>query len=340
MRSALADASEAMFVGGFVAFFFAFALILWVDACSAHGEPRSALIRRTGLPEGTSVAQAEPNDYVPASFVVGGSEAEARVVTFPKEGNGTSENEDAGTLRAEMAAVGDGASSSFDSGRWATFLCQSVVEEWPEPGPEAFRRWLLECARRYRRGGRVPEATEVAGDEKGIDWLDSATEGLPACAALVAVRLQMSDDESLTWQGLSIGDSVAVQLRFLNDTWRMVSGFPVERSAAIDGTPELSCSTASSLDQIPSVRLGSGPALPGDVWLLMTDECARWALGRAEVGEPLWSLLIDQDPAEIEAAASAARRVGAIANDDMTVACLRSITTTDMEPFEGVGGGT
>ncbi len=331
------DLPDDWIVGGFLAYLSIFALLLCLDAWMSH-RLRAALAPISGPGDAPPAAARVVGDISGSAFAGHPMTSREAFVSFPKAGNAESEIEDAGTLRPGVAAVSDGASSSFDSGRWASFLCNSVVEDWPEAGPEGFRAWLVECARNYTTHYPAPHCSPAPHPESNsatdIEWLAEATAGQPACATLLAVRLATALDGGLVWEALCIGDSVMLQLRPRGEEWTLVTGFPVERSAAIDGTPELMCSSSTTLAQVPSVRLGSGPANPDDLWLLMTDECARWALSRAELGEPIWALLAGQDRSEIETAANGARDARWIANDDMTVLCLTS--PVPLDPEKGV----
>jgi hypothetical protein len=237
------------------------------------------------------------------------------VVTFAKAGNESADNEDAAAAAPGIAVVSDGASSAFDAGRWARHLSQASVVTWPGVEPEQVRRWLL---------ARAAEFTELNGSQKADGgWLAEATEGRPACATLAAVRWIETPDGDAIWQAIAIGDSIVVQLRQSRGSWSMVTGFPAERAAAIEGTPELICSSVSGLDDVPSVRVASGAIRAGDALLAMTDECARWALGSAEAGVPIWDFLLEQDAPAIEAAVRAALSAGLIVNDDITCVRLR-----------------
>ena len=76
---------------------------------------------------------------------------------------------------------------------------------------------------------------------------------------------------------------------------------------------------SSVADGPPPVGYLEGTAAPGDVWLLMSDELARWALRGHEAGDPQWSLLATGGEPEIVAAVRAARAAGEMADDDLTV---------------------
>lgn len=68
-------------------------------------------------------------------------------------------------------------------------------------------------------------------------------------------------------------------------------------------------------------------AAVGDVWLLMTDELARWALRRHEAGDAVWTDLAGGSEADVRDLVTRARADEDVADDDMTVVRCEAVAT-------------
>jgi len=234
----------------------------------------------------------------------------ASAFSLPKEGTSQSDNEDAHGVNEALgvAAISDGASSSFDSARWARALCDAFAAAPPQLEHDRFTDWVVRTSAGYR----------AAGAASGADWWGSATSGRTSHATFVGVQVG-SAGEGIRWSALAVGDSVAVQVRRVADgAHTLVDGFPIDRSGGFSGEPWLLSSSIERAEEMPPVRVGTGSARTGDVLLVMTDELARWSLARDEAARPVWDLLVGSD-ADLAATIAAERAAGAMVNDDMTL---------------------
>ncbi len=230
-------------------------------------------------------------------------------LSLPKAGNTDAENEDAFAVSPDRGrvAVSDGASSAYRSGEWARTLCAGFVESGVAVDPEAIAEWLLSQAHTFQRAR--------SGD---AGWWDVEAAGRGAFATLVAVEFH-AGVSAPAWRAVAVGDSVLIHLRPRGDGYVLVAGFPIESGEAFTSTPALVASTLTSRTALPTLRFAHGHAAPGDRWLALTDELARWALRAHESGMPIWPLLFSGSAPEVTEAVTAARQQGQLVNDDMTL---------------------
>jgi hypothetical protein len=234
----------------------------------------------------------------------------ASAISLPKAAARGDENDDAVGLDVDegYVAIADGASSSFRAAEWARLLCATFVEQRAlDELPSS--SWLAKANAAFRESGRTD-------GEQGMDWWSSEAAERGAHAAFVGLAV-LREDERLRWRAAAVGDSVLVHLRTpAQGQPPIVTAFPLAHSAAFPQNPTLLSSAAV---EPPAVAYIEGQAAIGDVWLLMTDELARWALRGDERGEPRWVLLTRGTPAELADVVAAARAANAVADDDMTV---------------------
>ncbi|MDN5860068.1 MAG: protein phosphatase 2C domain-containing protein [Pseudonocardia sp.] len=230
----------------------------------------------------------------------------ASAISLPKAAAVGGENDDAFGIDTSLgcAAVADGASSSYRAGDWARALCGTFIEEpslpalptvpWTERARSAF-------------GSRAVAAA---------DWWTSDAAHRGAHAAFVGLTV-VRRDERIRWRATAVGDCVLVHLRQeFGNTSPIVTAFPIAHSTAFPANPVL---LSSEAEGDPPIAFIEGPAQIGDVWLLMSDELARWTLRRYEAGEPPWELLANGSASDVASAVRAARDAREVADDDMTI---------------------
>ncbi|MGI5126004.1 hypothetical protein ACQEVB_04225 [Pseudonocardia sp. CA-107938] len=257
---------------------------------------RSPAPARRPLPVVAGTAAAEQ---------VGEVALRASAVSVPKISATGGENEDAYAVDADAgyAAVADGASASFGAADWARTLCETFVAQRPLDGP-ASASWI---------GAATSAFVRPTGD--GADWWSADAARRGAHAAFVGLAV-LRAEQGLVWRATAVGDCVLVHLRPDGDGPPIVTAFPVDHSASFPQNPVL---LSSEGDGRPPVRSIDGTAAAGDAWLLMSDELARWALRRYEVGEPVWDVLVGGSAAQVRALIGRARSEQGVADDDMTV---------------------
>ena len=199
----------------------------------------------------------------------------------PKRGNTESEYEDAffperaccGQDLADFhCAVSDGASESAFSKEWARLLVRRYYHQ----------RMSLALLQRY--------------------WLRKVTSGpvpwyleekIRRGAYATIIGLSLRDEEPSepcggSWRAVAVGDSCLFHVR----DGALLTVAPISRSDDFNNHPHL-----VSTDPITSfglnasrVKVVSGEWMPQDMFYLLTDALAEWALGEHEAGRPPWSL--------------------------------------------------
>jgi hypothetical protein len=234
----------------------------------------------------------------------------ARAHWLPKAGNAVDEYEDAfwpveraGPARRFRCAVADGATETSFSGVWARLLVQAYGR-----GHLGALRWesgldALRCRWRSAVGG------------KPLPWYAEEKLRQGAYAAFLGLTLSIRSDGSVRWSSLAVGDCCLFQIR--ED--RLMASFPLELAGQFNSRPYLVGSVRrSGVREIEAVRR-SGPALPGDRFLLMSDSLAAWFLRAVEDGRLPWCELEAGIASGFEGWVSDLREAGAMRNDDVTM---------------------
>ncbi len=252
-------------------------------------------------------------------------EACLTLLRVQKAGNAEEEYEDAycptENGRREGAelrfAIADGASEGMLSGAWAKILvalhCRFAwtggsVEQFLD---SAYGDWKSFTAE-YLRGRETRQSPVQWYEEPGFE------EG--AFSTLLGVTLTESARvRSGEWTACAVGDSCLFQVR---DN-ALVRTFPVEHSSDFNNRPVLLASNPARNGQAAgALRQISGTFETGDVFYLMTDALARWALREEEEGRRPWAVLRNygtRDAKAFGAWIAALRRDRELRNDDVTV---------------------
>ena len=190
--------------------------------------------------------------------------------TLPKDDKaGNNEDRYSVSQRLGLAAISDGASTSFDSATWAKILVKRYCQQ-----PVVHKRWLSEA---------ITEFTSFYDRDK-LPWMQQAAFDKGTFASLLGVR-QIVDTQSILV--FAVGDTTAV----LCDGNTQVSTFPYTRPEEFHQNPEL-LSTVHRFDKIPldekfhqshTVKWNLAD-LQAPVLLCMTDALAHWYLTQMENG--------------------------------------------------------
>ena len=252
-------------------------------------------------------------------------EALLTLLRLQKAGNAEEEYEDASCPaengRREGAelrfAVADGASEGMLSGAWARILVElhcrlgwtgGSVEQFLESAYGDWRSFTSE----YLRGRETRSAPVQWYEEPGFE------EG--AFSTLLGLTLTgRSPGRAGEWAAAAVGDSCLFQVRGS----ALLAKFPLEQSSDFNNRPVLLASNPAHNGQAASVvRRSSGTFESGDVFYLMTDALARWALREDEEGRNPWIVLRDhatRDRPVFGAWIAALRKDRELRNDDVTL---------------------
>jgi serine/threonine protein phosphatase PrpC len=235
----------------------------------------------------------------------------------PKRGNVESEYEDAffpdRMCREELSefrcAVADGASESAFSREWARLLVRG------------YQRQRLSLARLQRCWLRMVTRRQVP-------WYLEEKIRRGAHATLVGLSIwdAQTPEPHGSWRVVAIGDSCLFHVR--DDELLTVA--PMSRSDEFNNHPHLiSTDPATALGVgMSRATVISGEWQPNDVFYLLTDALAEWALNKHETGRPPWTLFrsmgedgdsSDAGQASFEAFVANLRKNDGLHNDDTTL---------------------
>lgn len=239
----------------------------------------------------------------------------------PKLGSAPAEWEDAIALSEETGrfAVADGASSSFEAGRWARALVAGFVTDPPTADDaEAVDDWVRRCAEASAatraEGATDPASTPWYVDEAAVRGAFATFAGLQIDGG--ATSDHAPEDGAVRWSCLAVGDCCLFHVR----DGALLTAFPLDRAHDFDDEPHLLTSVAfAGHHGGRRARSAQGAARPGDALVLATDGLATWALARSIGGPEVWDLLARIDHPRFAELVGRARRRGEMADDDVAL---------------------
>lgn len=249
---------------------------------------------------------------------------------LPKGGNAPQEYEDAFAVCASACrlAIADGASDSYDSGRWARLLVEAFAEAAPPASVDGVRSWLAEPARAWL--AELPYAA--------LPWNQQAKARLGAHCTFLGVELDCLVPTCLdpgadcgAWRALGVGDCCLFQVR----AGTLVAAFPLVSAAEFGSSPALlTTNPAYRGAGVEQLAVARGDLRLGDTLLLATDALAQWFLRRHEEGQQPWCDL----PAGANFAAFVAeqRAQRRLRNDDVTL-LVAQIVAGRVRPSQAPG---
>jgi hypothetical protein len=223
-----------------------------------------------------------------------------------KNGNEHGECEDAFEVdRSGMiAAIADGASSSFGARDWAQALVDEFLASRPEPlTPRSFDSWLERCRR---------IAIAVPQDRADESWWTEAGSQTGAYAAFLGVSIEPIGTD-FEVDIVVVGDCCAF---VVNGKGNVTHTIPYSEAGQFGSHPALLGSTRLH----PTAPLWTRvEAQAGGTVVLATDAVGEWLLGdSARLGE-----LLNGDEKSAKRLLQAERQANRIVNDDMTLVVLR-----------------
>lgn len=204
--------------------------------------------------------------------------------------------------------VADGATESFDAGRWARLLCkQWVCSRHPVLRPERVAHWLAAQSQRFTAYWR----------DRTLPWYGEEKARGGAFATFLGLTFN-NDLNGVSWQAIAIGDSCLIHLTANG----LFSSFPIQDPAGFNFHPVLLPSShGAQAAAIEQIELRDGRADSGDVFLLVTDAMAAWYLNalltNPEAAGAFESALSRGDATELESYIAAWRVDGSLRNDDI-----------------------
>jgi serine/threonine protein phosphatase PrpC len=236
----------------------------------------------------------------------------------PKRGNVVSEYEDAyfpelacqrQSLSEFRCAVSDGASESAFSREWARLLVRRFHSQRISLGLLQ-KCWLRKVTR------------------KPVPWYLEEKIRRGAHATLVGLSIQDLETAKKgggSWKATAVGDSCLFHVR--KD--KLLTVTPLSKSEEFNNHPHLVSTDSTNAFGINAshVKVISGEWLPNDVFYLLTDAIAEWALAQQEAGKPPWALFrklgrrsnAKAAQQTFEKLVTKLRKTGGLHNDDTTL---------------------
>jgi hypothetical protein len=243
------------------------------------------------------------------------------LLSLPKEGSTAEQCEDAAAYLPEsrIAAVSDGASSAFESGRWAHLLTQEFVDRPPLGLSKAeILDWVGQVSAKW--------SASMSGSNLTVyEEAKIASEG--SAATLVGVHFEEAGPQAGegTWQCVALGDSCLFQV----SEGGLAVAMPLTESGQFgQSTPLIYTQRELSERDMACLKTQDGDWRSGDTFLLMTDAIAAWFLRDVEHGGKPWDTLAELNPGSFGAFVAELRRRKRIRNDDVTVARLEPMTVS------------
>jgi hypothetical protein len=229
-----------------------------------------------------------------------------------KAGHRADEYEDAfaaDPLRGRFA-IADGASESAFAVNWAKILVNAFVQN-----PGSWSSWLVQAR----------ELWKLQAQERELAWYAETKVQEGAYAAVLGISITNGH-----WTASAVGDCCLFQVR----AQRLFRVFPMRRSADFSSRPALLGSRRRAKTQPRTPRLHvQGNWRTGDVFFLMSDALAQWALKKFEKGKQPWGDLQSiNDNDQFAQWISKLRQAKDLTNDDVTLLLIRSKTTVHESP--------
>lgn len=198
--------------------------------------------------------------------------------SVPKEVDYADANEDAYCYSEELGrfAIGDGASESFDSKKWANLITSLFVEN-----PSIDAEWVLNATQKYNN--------EI--DYEQLSWSRQAAYDRGSFTTIVGITTNLQKQRA---EIVGIGDSVAILL----ENREIIASFPITRSEQFSERPRLISTIHAHNLFIGSSTFVEGHFVTWDLQanseiLLMSDALACWCLNSVENREEDWRELLD-----------------------------------------------
>lgn len=204
----------------------------------------------------------------------------AQAYSFAKDPAAANEWEDSAaySVRTGRFAVADGASAAYRAGDWAEQLTKAYITSFPAPtefppspgpvGPERLnvvREWFAGQVRLWQELTPAPTTWYGRG----------ATESRPPAATFAGLNLT-PQGTVMFWEATAIGDSCLFQI----SQGRLLSSFPLSSESQFNKHPDLLTTARNRLEgSLDALRIQTGQALPGDIFVLATDAASELFLG-------------------------------------------------------------
>jgi hypothetical protein len=233
-----------------------------------------------------------------------------------KAGNSATEWEDAcgHSEQRGLAAVSDGASSSYRARQWAVRLTEDWIERPSKLDPQQFESWVHHSSQRM---GAASGPDDGGGGETA--WYVGEAERRGSFATFLGVRFSKSATRA-AWNAIAVGDTCLFHVRGGD----LLRAFPLSDPDEFSTTPPL-LSSEQYRDSHGGTQAvcASGDLEPGDIVLLATDALSEGALLADTHEQPIWKALSNVSHQTFDSLVSSLRDACLVKNDDVTlVRCI------------------
>jgi hypothetical protein len=242
---------------------------------------------------------------------VTGSGLVMRAMWAPKEGSAESEWEDSAAYRFDraVAAIADGASSSYRAANWSAELVGQFVSSTPDLSgdPGSFAAWVQRTADGFQSRSEARSETS---------WYAADASRRGSFATFCGLRLAGGPDR---FEAVHVGDACLFHCR----GGELVTASVLD-PAGFDLAPDLlKSSPYEDSYGAEEARFIQAPIEPGDVIFLATDAMGSAMLQLHAVDKPVWATFSAIGPAGFDRATNALRAAGIMENDDVTLLRIR-----------------
>jgi Protein phosphatase 2C len=247
----------------------------------------------------------------------------AQVFHEPRSTSTADEWEDGAAYseRRQCFAVADGATGSFRARDWAEAIVEAYVRRYPalppDPTPartEDMRTWFVSVAAAW------PSAPDRDGQTPW--WVAHKERTANAAATFVGLTFGRSATAQMSWEAVAVGDCC---LFHVNGS-RLAVSFPHTSTAEFTDGPSLFPADAEQAARaVNEVRLTTGQAVPGDMFVLASDAFSKWLVTHHAADRSMWRRVRALRPDTYPELVTALRRAGEMDDDDTTTMIVHII---------------
>jgi len=246
--------------------------------------------------------------------------------TLPKIGEKREEIQDAyyESSDSNLAAIADGASTSFLAREWADLLVESFCKNNEELNTinREWKEWLKPLQEQWRQ-----HSIKIRTDPNLPWYAKGSKEKNCGSATFVGLKLYPTNQEKQkTWEALAIGDSCLFQIKANSD--QLIS-FPLQKSEEFH-------TVTDCFQSLPEYNVSEPTYIKSsydkdDIFFLATDALAEWIFKDVEKGGSHWRKLISiTNQEEFAEFIQQIRHEKLIKNDDTTL-CRIVVKISEVE---------
>jgi hypothetical protein len=251
-----------------------------------------------------------------------------KIYWTPKRGNTADEYEDAyqpanegeTVDRVFYAAMEDGASEGYLSGKWADILVKEFLKS--QDGNKPLINLVAETYQTWEKYLKTYLEKRQA-ENRPIQWYEEPGLENGAFSTFVGLTLLDGPDEyDKIWLASAVGDTCLFHFR----RSQLIGSFPMQAAESFNSWPCLISSNPANNKKLPeNIKIKEGLWECDDTFLMMSDALSAWFLKEHEASRQPYALLQEIIPEGRDAFVSwleELRDMNEIKNDDVTLMSL------------------